>query len=90
MYGYAQGEGFDDRFHHYCGDSDFAARAMRARHPCYRLWWPLVYHDEHVALESNPELEADKWRLTDQKAFADKWGASPRRLEMELLGGFMT
>jgi GT2 family glycosyltransferase len=66
--------GFDERFRHYHADSDFALRAMHAGHPCYRVHWPLVPHEEHQAFIDSPELERDHWVQADYAAWLAKWG----------------
>lgn len=64
--------GFDERFHHYCGDSDFALRATLAGHPSYRVWWPLVPHDEHQAFVEN-NLDRFGYVRKDLAAWQEKW-----------------
>lgn len=65
--------GFDPRFRVYCGDSDFTLRATLAGHPSYRVWWPLVPHEEHGAFKDARELDRNSIAQRDLDAFACKW-----------------
>jgi len=77
--------GFDARFRTYCGDSDFCLRLTLAGRPCYRVWWPLVPHDEHGAFKAAPELDRNATASADLAAFAEKWGASGAEMEARAL-----
>lgn len=77
--------GFDESFHHYCGDSDFALRATLAGRPCYRVWWPLVLHEEHAAFTSSPELGRNTWIVRDTETWRRKWEKAGRFVEEEAL-----
>lgn len=79
-------KGFDQgRFRHYGGDADFALRAAQAGHPCYRVWWPLVRHDEHQAFEQRSELDRPCWVQKDLRAWLDKWEKGGATMEAEAL-----
>lgn len=75
--------GIDTRFRVYCSDSDFALRAMLAGHPCYRVWWPLVPHDEHMSSKENPNIaKVEKAsQSADTALFFEKWGATGKEME---------
>lgn len=77
--------GLDTRFRHYCADSDFALRATLAGYPSYRVWWPLVPHEEHAAFLASPELDMDGNAARDVAAFNAKWGADGAEMERRAL-----
>jgi len=82
--------GFDTRFRTYCGDSDFALRAMLSGHPSYRVWWPLIPHAEHRSFEESPELgDRNAVAARDLEAFAKKWGCSSSEMEARALAGLV-
>lgn len=65
--------GLDTRFRQYCGDSELALRMALAGHPCYRVWWPLVPHEERGGTGSQ---DRDRIRERDLMAFYEKYGAA--------------
>lgn len=77
--------GFDPRFHVYCGDSDFALRSTLAGFPSYRVWWPLVPHEEHRCFDMSPELKRNDMVNNDLVAFYEKWGANGEEMEARAL-----
>jgi len=81
--------GIDTRFRVYCSDSDFALRVTLAGHPSYRVWWPLVPHDEHMASKENePIAQIEKAsQSSDSALFLDKWGAGGGELEARAIDG---
>lgn len=80
--------GFDERFHTYCSDSDLALRATQAGYPSYRVWWPLIPHEEHGVWRDCPELpNRQKLAERDLAAFKDKWGADGVEMERRALAG---
>lgn len=74
--------GFDRRFRTYCGDSDLALRMTLAGHPSYRVWWPLVPHEEHASMTDG---ERSAVASQDIAAFLDKWGATGEEMERRAL-----
>lgn len=82
--------GFDTRYHTYCADSDLALRATFAGFPCYRVWWPLVPHEEHGAWRDSVELP-DRMMLAakDLAAFRSKWGADGEEMEKRALSSLV-
>jgi GT2 family glycosyltransferase len=81
--------GIDPRFKMYCSDSDFTLRVAFAGHPCYRVWWPLVPHEEHGVYKdpANEELRQKREvaAQADSQAFLDKWGTSGPEMEKRAL-----
>ena len=77
--------GFDPRFRTYCGDSDFALRATLAGRPCYRVWWPLVPHEEHGAFRRG-DLDRRAIAENDLAVFTHKWGTDGPEMERRALG----
>jgi GT2 family glycosyltransferase len=81
--------GIDTRYKMYCSDSDFTLRVMLAGHPCYRVWWPLVPHEEHGVYKDpdNATLRLTRDRVTpeDAAAFLSKWGAMGPEMESRAL-----
>ena len=81
--------GIDSRFKMYCSDSDFALRVALAGHPCYRVWWPLVPHEEHGVYKDagNTDFSRDREAVArqDLQAFVDKWGATGAEMEKRAL-----
>lgn len=77
--------GFDTRFRFYCIDSDFALRAMQAGHPCYRVWWPLVPHDEHGGSTDTVTFSRSEVGQKDTTLFVEKWGAAGDEMEKRAL-----
>lgn len=73
--------GFDQSFKVYCSDSDFVLRATLAGHPSYRVWWPLIPHEEHKCFDNAPELERQKTIEYDLANFTKKWGMSGQAME---------
>lgn len=86
---HAEVGGVDARFKMYCSDSDFALRVALAGHPCYRVWWPLVPHEEHGVYKDADNAEMTRGREevagNDLQAFKDKWGASGAEMEKRAL-----
>ena len=76
--------GLDPRFRTYCGDSDLALRATLAGYPSYRVWWPLVPHEEHASAEG---FDRASVAGADLAAFATKWGADGVEMERRALAG---
>jgi len=76
--------GYDTRFRMYCGDSDLALRVCLSGRPCYRVWWPLVPHEEHASFS---ERETDRLAIAraDLAAFHEKWGAMGDEMEKRAL-----
>ena len=81
--------GFDTRFKFYCIDSDFALRAMLAGHPCYRVWWPLVPHDEHGGAVDTVDFSRGEVGRVDTGAFVAKWGADGNEMERRALAALL-
>ena len=82
--------GVDTRFRQYCGDSDLALRMTLAGHPSYRVWWPLVPHEEHGAFNDSPDLGSkarEQAAAKDLQAFQEKWGATGDEMERRALAG---
>ncbi len=79
--------GLDPRYFIYCSDSDFCLRATLAGHPCYRVWWPLVPHEEHGCMKDCPEIDRAGHVQRDLAAFRGKWGKSGAEMEAEALRG---
>ena len=77
--------GIDTRFKFYCSDSDFALRVALLGRPCYRVWWPLVPHDEHKSIDDARRHELAR---IDLAAFRDKWGADGKEMERRALARF--
>ena len=72
--------GVDTRFKHYCADSDLALRLTLSGRPSYRVWWPLVPHEEHGAFQKTPGArEAAAQR--DLQLFYEKWGHTGPEME---------
>jgi GT2 family glycosyltransferase len=80
-------DGFDPRFQFYCADSDFALRATLAGFPSYRVWWPLVPHEEHGSVKDSVELSQTISQVAqrDLTAFLAKWGKDGAQMEAEAL-----
>lgn len=76
--------GVDTRFRMYCSDSDFALRVCMAGHPCYRVWWPLVPHEEHAAF-SGGDFDRGGIAARDLAAFQAKWGNTGEEMEKKAL-----
>lgn len=76
--------GVDTRFRMYCSDSDYALRVCLAGHPCYRVWWPLVPHEEHAAF-SNGDFDRGALASRDLAAFHAKWGTNGDEMEKRAL-----
>jgi O-antigen biosynthesis protein len=81
--------GFDTRYRFYCIDSDFALRAMLAGHPCYRVWWPLVPHDEHGGAVDTVSFDRGHIGQQDSAIFAAKWGANGDEMERRAIAGLL-
>jgi GT2 family glycosyltransferase len=79
--------GFDTRYRFYCIDSDFALRVMLAGHPCYRVWWPLVPHDEHGGQIDTVSFDRRQVGSEDSEKFRQKWGATGDEMEKRALEG---
>jgi len=79
--------GIDARFSFYCSDSDFTLRVALAGHPCYRVWWPLVPHEEHGSVADSAARQATAQR--DLAAFKEKWGADGAEMERRALARFL-
>jgi len=79
--------GFDTRFRFYCIDSDLCVRATLAGHPCYRVWWPLVPHDEHGGAVDTVTFDRGDVGRSDVALFEAKWGASGDEMERRALAG---
>jgi GT2 family glycosyltransferase len=82
--------GVDTRFRQYCGDSDLALRMTLAGYPSYRVWWPLVPHEEHGAFNDAPELgdEAREQAASkDLRSFFEKWNATGDEMERRAVAG---
>lgn len=77
--------GLDARFRTYCADSDLALRATLAGYPSYRVWWPLVPHEEHGCFAAAPELDRQALAARDLAAFQEKWGAPGAEMEARAL-----
>lgn len=77
--------GLDPRYFIYCSDSDFCLRATLAGHPCYRVFWPLVPHEEHACMKACPELDRAAYVQRDLAAYQAKWGRSGAEMEQEAL-----
>lgn len=73
--------GFDTRYEVYCSDSDFCLRAVLAGYPSYRVWWPLIPHEEHGCYKTNPNLERQRIVENDLAAFKNKWGKNGNEME---------
>lgn len=84
---YEEVGGVDTRFRQYCGDSDLALRVTLAGYPSYRVWWPLVPHEEHGAFNDAPELAAQREQAIaeDLGKFFEKWGATGEEMEKRAL-----
>lgn len=76
--------GFDPRFRVYCGDSDFALRVTLAGHPCYRVWYPLVPHEEHASFRGD-EGRRGEIAAYDLAKFHAKWKKSGSEMQVEAL-----
>ncbi len=81
--------GFDSRFNVYCSDSDFALRATLSGYPSYRVWWPLIVHEEHGCFNNAPELNKNKIAESDLMAFKEKWGATGSEMEIMAINNLM-
>jgi GT2 family glycosyltransferase len=77
--------GFDVRYKFYCIDSDFALRAVLAGHPSYRVWWPLVLHDEHGGAVDTVSFDRRAIGEKDSALFKEKWGATGDEMEARAL-----
>lgn len=78
--------GLDLRFRCYCADSDFCLRATLAGHPCYRVHWPLVPHEEHQTLNEEVLPGTGKQGSEDLAAFKAKWKYDGATCEKFALG----
>lgn len=74
------------RFRCYCADSDFCLRATLAGHPCYRVHWPLVPHEEHQTLNEQVLPGTGKQGSEDLAAFKAKWKHDGATCETLALG----
>lgn len=81
--------GFDARYKFYCIDSDFALRATLAGHPSYRVWWPLVPHDEHGGAVDTVGFSRQAVGQADVALFQEKWGASGDEMERRALASLL-
>ena len=81
--------GIDTRFRQYCGDSDLALRMTIAGHPSYRVWWPLVPHEQHGAFNDAPELGSRREQIAseDLRTFFNKWAATGDEMEKRAISG---
>jgi GT2 family glycosyltransferase len=81
--------GFDTRYRFYCIDSDFAVRVTMAGHPCYRVWWPLVPHEEHGGEVDTVSFDRGEIGRKDSALFEEKWGASGDEMESRALASLL-
>lgn len=81
--------GFDTRFKFFCIDSDFALRVMLTGRPCYRVWWPLVPHDEHGGAVDTVAFSRNDVGSEDTVKFFQKWGATGDEMEKRALEGLL-
>jgi glycosyltransferase involved in cell wall biosynthesis len=77
--------GFDTRFQFFCADSDFALRCTLAGHPSYRVWWPLVPHDEHGGSADTVNFNRHERAQNDLALFFEKWKATGVEMEVRAL-----
>jgi GT2 family glycosyltransferase len=67
--------GMDTKFEFCFADSDLPLRMMLAGHPCYRVWWPLVWHEENASSRESPELPRPaEVAKRDIVYWNEKWG----------------
>ncbi len=78
-------QGLDSSFKVYCSDSDFALRATLAGHPSYRVWWPLIPHEEHGCFKDAPELNRGEIAHRDLNNYLKKWNATGDTMELRAL-----
>jgi GT2 family glycosyltransferase len=75
--------GLDTQFRQYCGDSELALRMTLAGYPSYRVWWPLVLHEERGGTGGQDRRAIAE---RDLRAFAVKYGRTGREMEKIALG----
>lgn len=77
--------GLDARFRTYCADSDLALRATLSGRVSYRVWWPLVPHEEHGAFKDSQDLDRHAIASRDLALFHEKWSATGEEMERRAL-----